>query len=99
MGIFSFLKAKPKAVLGLDITSSSVKLIELSKTAGGYRVEAYMARPLPPNAVVEKNISDAESVTDTIRKVVSQAKPKGVEVACAVAGSADQNYRNARRPQ
>jgi type IV pilus assembly protein PilM len=88
MGIFSFLKAKSKSVLGLDITSSSVKLIELSKVSGGYRVESYMVRPLPVNAVVEKNISDHEAVVDTIRKVVAQAKPRLTEVACAVAGSA-----------
>jgi len=88
MGIFSFLKAKPKSVLGLDITSSSVKLIELSKIGSGYRVDSYMVRPLPLNAVIEKNISDHEGVTETIRKVVAQAKPKTIEVACAVAGSA-----------
>ena len=88
MGMFSFLKVKPKNVLGLDITSSSVKLIELSRAGAGYRVDSYMVRPLPPNAVVEKNISDRDAVVETIRKVVSQAKPKCSEVACAVAGSA-----------
>ena len=88
MGILSFLNAKPKAVLGLDITSSTVKLIELSKSGGKLRVESYMVRPLPPNAVVEKNISDMEAVAETIRKVVAQSKSKLTDVACAVAGSA-----------
>lgn len=87
MGMFSFLNTKSKAVLGLDITSSSVKLIELSKAGGKCRVESYMVRPLPPNAVVEKNISDVAAVADTIRKVVAQAKSKVTDVACAVAGS------------
>lgn len=76
------------AVLGLDITSSSVKLIELSKSGGKYRVESYMVRPLPANAVVEKNVNDVDAVAETIRKVVAQAKPRTTEVACAVAGSA-----------
>ncbi|MCK9502609.1 MAG: pilus assembly protein PilM [Porticoccaceae bacterium] len=88
MGILSFLNAKPKAVLGLDITSSTVKLIELSKSGGKLRVESYMVRPLPPNAVVEKNISDMEAVAETIRKVVAQSKSKLTDVACAVAGAA-----------
>jgi type IV pilus assembly protein PilM len=88
MGILKFLGNKSTAVLGLDITSSSVKLIELSRVGGRYRVESYMVRPLPANAVVEKNISDLDAVVDTIRKVVAQAKPKTQDVACAVSGSA-----------
>lgn len=88
MGIFSFLNNKSKAVLGLDITSSSVKLIELGRVGGRYRIESYMVRPLPPGAVVEKNINDVEAVAETIRKVVAQAKPRTTDVACAVAGSA-----------
>lgn len=88
MGIFGFLNTKPRAVLGLDITSSTVKLIELSRSGGKFRVESYMVRPLPPNAVIEKNISDTEAVAETIRKVVAQSKSKLTDVACAVAGSA-----------
>ncbi len=88
MGIFSFLNNKSRAVLGLDITSSSVKLIELAKAGGRYRVDSYMVRPLPAGAVVEKNINDVEAVAETIRKVVAQSKPKTMDVACAVAGSA-----------
>ena len=49
---------KSNIVLGLDISSTSVKLLELSKNGDRYRVEAYAVEPLPPNAVVEKNISD-----------------------------------------
>jgi len=74
--------------LGLDISSSSVKLIELSRNGSRYRVESYMVRPLPPNTVVEKNINDVDALADTIRKLVTQAKPKNKAVAAAVAGSA-----------
>ncbi|MEA3299567.1 MAG: pilus assembly protein PilM [Pseudomonadota bacterium] len=88
MELFGFLKAKSRPVLGLDITSSSVKLIELSRSGNKYRVESYMVRPLPPNTVVEKNINDVEALADTIRKLVAQAKPKSRDVAAAVAGSA-----------
>jgi type IV pilus assembly protein PilM len=87
MGIFSFLNKQSKAVIGLDITSSTVKLVELSKSGNKYRVESYMVRPLPTNAVVEKNITDAAGVSETIRKVVAHAKTKTSDVACAVSGS------------
>ena len=43
-------------MLGLDISSTSVKLLELSKTGNSYRVESYGVEPLPANAVVEKNM-------------------------------------------
>ncbi|MAT51904.1 MAG: pilus assembly protein PilM [Porticoccaceae bacterium] len=88
MEILRFLRAGHKPVLGLDITSSAVKLIELSQSGGRYRVESYVVRPLPPNTVVEKNINDAEALAETIKKVIAQAKPKTRDVAAAVAGSA-----------
>ncbi len=88
MGIFGFFDKQSKPLIGLDITSTTVKLIELSKSGGRYKVETYMVRPLPPNTVVEKNINDVEALADTIRKLVSQAKPKTKDVALAVAGSA-----------
>ena len=75
-------------MLGLDISSTSVKLLELSKSGGRYRVESYGVEPLPENAVVEKNIADVDGVADAIERVVSRAKTKVKQAAVAVAGSA-----------
>ncbi len=75
-------------MLGLDISSTSVKLLELSKTGNSYRVESYGVEPLPDNAVVEKNISDVEGVGDAIRRLIDRCKTKGKLAAVAVAGSA-----------
>lgn len=88
MGIFGFLDKKTKPVLGLDISSTSVKLLELSRNGDRYRVETYAVRPLPPNAVVEKNINDPEAVAEVIRALVKQSKTKLKQAAVAVAGSA-----------
>lgn len=88
MELLNLLKAKAKPLLGLDISSSSVKLIELSRSGNRYRVESYMVRPLAPNIVVEKNINDVDALADAIRKLVTQAKPRSRAVAAAVAGSA-----------
>lgn len=85
MGIFSFLDQQPKSLLGLDISSSAVKLLEISRNGSRCKVESYLVRPLPPNTVVEKNINDVDALSDTIRKVVSQAKAK--DTAIAVSGS------------
>ena len=83
-----FGKKKTNTLLGLDISSTSVKLLELSWSNDQYKVEAYGVEPLPPNAVVEKNISDVEGVGDAIRRVIARAKPGSKRAALAVAGSA-----------
>ncbi|WP_027330374.1 pilus assembly protein PilM [Marinimicrobium agarilyticum] len=88
MGILSFLEKRAKPVLGLDISSTSVKLLELSRHGDRYRVETYAVRPLPPGSVVEKNINDPEAVADVVRTVVKQSKTKLKSAAVAVAGSA-----------
>ena len=88
MGILGFLERKSKPVLGLDISSTSVKLLELSRHGDGYRVESYAVKALPPNAVVEKNINEVEVVGDVVAAVVQSSKTKVKEGAVAVAGSA-----------
>lgn len=75
-------------MLGLDISSTSVKLLELSRAGDRYRVESYAVEPLPPNAVVEKNISDVEGVGEAIGRVVARSRTGLRNAAVAVAGSA-----------
>ena len=86
--MLSFLNKGPNTMLGLDISSTSVKLLELSKSGGKYRVESYGVEPLPENAVVEKNIADVEGVGEAIQRLVDRAKTKVKNAAVAVAGSA-----------
>ena len=86
--MFAFLNKRPVSILGLDISSTSVKLLELSKSGGEYKVESYGVEPLPENAVVEKNISDVEGVGEAIERVVERCKTKVKLAAVAVAGSA-----------
>ena len=83
-----FLSKKNTSLLGLDISSTSVKLLELSLQGERYRVESYGVEPLPQNAVVEKNIADVEGVGDAITRLIAKAKPKTKNVAVAVSGSA-----------
>ncbi|MDB6061319.1 MAG: pilus assembly protein PilM [Verrucomicrobiaceae bacterium] len=83
-----FGKKRTLPVLGVDISSSSVKLLELSRSGDQYRVESYAVASLPPNAVVEKNIAEVEAVADVLRTAHGRAKTKIKAVAVAVAGSA-----------
>lgn len=85
MGLFT---RKSKQVIGLDISSTSVKMVELSANSQGYQLESFAVKALPKGAVVEKNINDVDAVADTIRQVVLSTKPKSKNAAVAVAGSA-----------
>ncbi len=92
--MFSIFQRKKPAIIGLDISSTAIKLLEFSKTSsmgrGGaqYRVESYAVESLPENAVVEKNIADVDAVGETIRNVVKRSGSRAKHVAVAVSGSA-----------
>ena len=86
--VFGLFGKKSNAMLGLDISSTSVKLLELSRSGDRYRVEAYGVEPLPPSAVIEKNIGDVEAVGEAIKRVVARSKSSVKPAAVAVAGSA-----------
>ncbi len=77
-----------KPVLGLDITTSSVKLIELSKSGSGYRVESFAAEPTPVNAINEKAIVDVEAVGEAVRRAVKRAGARSRLAAVAISGDA-----------
>ncbi|MCP5149962.1 MAG: pilus assembly protein PilM [Ectothiorhodospiraceae bacterium] len=85
MGLFS---QRHQPVVGVDVSSTAVKLLELSRHGSKYRVEAYSVEPLPPNAVVEKNITDVEAVGEAIRRARHRAQTKNKFSSLAVPGSA-----------
>jgi len=77
-----------KALLGLDITTSSVKLIELSRHGDAYRVDAYAAEATPLNSVNEKAIVDAQIVGEAVRRAVKRSGTKTRDAAVAISGDA-----------
>ncbi|CAK0758438.1 Type IV pilus inner membrane component PilM [Gammaproteobacteria bacterium] len=74
--------------VGIDISSSVIKLIELSRPDSGYRVESYAAVPLPSNAISERNIVDVEAVGEAIKKAVKRSGTRTKLASVAVSGSA-----------
>lgn len=81
-------KSSARPLIGLDITTSSVKLIELSMSGGQYRVESYAAEATPPNSINEKAIVDATAVGDAIKRAVKRSGARAKEVAVAISGDA-----------
>ncbi len=80
--------AKTSPVLGIDISSTTVKLLELSRQGGSYRVESYAVAHLPPEAVIEKDVNQVETVGALIRDLVARSKTRVKRIAAAVSGSA-----------
>lgn len=96
LALLDLFKKKSTALLGVDISSSSIKLLELSRQGDKkFRVERYFSRPLPEGAVVEKNISNLEAVGEEILKLSTLAKTGASMVACSVKRSP----RPFRRPR
>ena len=46
--------SRSRPLIGLDITTSSIKLIELTQSGRSFRAESYAAEPTPPNSINEK---------------------------------------------
>src|SRR6266699_2369010 len=78
--------AKGKLALGLDIGSSSVKLVQLKEAKRGYILEAFGVSPLPPEAIVDGALMNSTAIVEAIRQLVSQYKLKNREVAIGVSG-------------
>lgn len=81
------LKRKEPALLGIDISSAAVKLLELNRSGSRYVVENYMVAPLPQDAVVDKDITNVEAIGDAIKTACARADTKLKHAAVAVAGS------------
>ncbi|WP_067518822.1 pilus assembly protein PilM [Endozoicomonas ascidiicola] len=86
--MFGLLKNKSNTVLGVDISSTSVKVLELGMSGSKYKVEAFGTAKLPPGAVVENNIQELEVIGEAVAKALSNSRT-GVKLgAAAVSGSA-----------
>ena len=88
MGLGDLFTQKQPVVLGLDISSTAIKLLELSQSGDRLRVESYAVEPLPANSVIEKNIADVEAVGAAIKRAVKRSASRTKLAAVAVAGSA-----------
>lgn len=73
-----------KGLVGVDISSTSVKVLELSVKNNQYRVESYGLVPLLENSVVEKNILNPEAVADALTRSINLANPQAINAAIAV---------------
>ncbi|MCG5501889.1 type IV pilus assembly protein PilM [Ectothiorhodospira lacustris] len=82
------LARKRPTLIGIDISSTSVKMVELSRSGNSYRVEGYSVEPLAGSAVVEKTIQDVDAVGQAVRSAYRRLGSTNKLCALAVPSSA-----------
>lgn len=86
---FSILNPKARSLVGLNISSSAVKMVELSGGRGGdYQLECYAIEPLPEGAVMDGNISNHDGVTEAIARCWKRLDTATKYVAMALPAAA-----------
>ncbi len=83
----SWFNRNQSALLGIDISTAAVKLLELSRTGARYKVESYAVAPLPQDAIIDKNITNVEVIGNAIKAAVKQSGTRAKQACVAVAGS------------
>ena len=85
----SFFSRDPAPLLGIDVSSSSVKLVELGRTRAGQLVlERCAMEPLERGWITDGNIEKFDDVAQAIRRVVRNSGSKTRQVAMALPASA-----------
>jgi len=75
-----------KDSIGLDIGSSTIKLAELKETKRGYQLKNIGEALLPPEAIVNKVITNREAVSEALYTLIEDLRIKTKNVAISISG-------------
>ena len=84
----SLFSNKSEGVMGIDISSTGIKLVELTRSRSGFELASMAMVPLPRDAIVENTIIDSTAVSEALTEAVRNARPSTKNAALAVAGNA-----------
>ncbi len=78
---------RSRGVVGLDIGSSAVKLVELKeRRSGEFHLQRVGLEPLSPEAIVDGSIMDSSLVVDAIQKLADETGARSPNFATSVSG-------------
>lgn len=83
----NFFRSKPKSIVGIDIGSHAIKVVELAGSAANPRVTAWGSAPLPKGAFNDDTIANAEAIADTIQGLLVQSNVTAKAASVAVSSS------------
>ncbi|EFQ65641.1 type IV pilus assembly protein PilM [Pseudomonas sp. FP597] len=81
-----FFRRKADTLLGIDINDTSLKLVELGRSAAGYSIQAYATQDLPAHAVVDGAVLDIDGVARALTAALSRLQSPARGAAVAVTG-------------
>ncbi|MBF0564640.1 MAG: type IV pilus assembly protein PilM [Nitrospirae bacterium] len=75
-----------KSLLGLDIGSSYLKVVQLKDLKEGFELELFDFLQIPPNVIVDDAIADSARLTEAIKEIVKKSKAKTKNVVISISG-------------
>jgi len=73
-------------VLGLDIGSSSIKLVQLKEKKGRYILQKFGIKPLDSDVIVDGTVMDAARLVTAIKDLLKETEAKLKNVAVSISG-------------
>ena len=84
-GVFEAFKTKAPTLIGVDVASTSIKLVELSEAGkGSYRLDRYTIEPLAKDTVQDGNIANLDQVSDALKRAWKRLGSRNRNVAMAL---------------
>ena len=83
-----FLRAATPPMIGVDISSSSVKMVELSKSKGVYAIERYAIESLSKDAITDGNINNLDAVSESVQRAWKRLGTRIKNVSMALPAAA-----------
>lgn len=77
-----------RQLVGLDIGSSAIKLVQLKESKGRYFLQKFGVKPLEPEVIVDGTVMDEGRVVSAIRELFDESKVKNKQVAISISGHA-----------
>ena len=81
------LLARSKGFIGLDIGTSSIKLLEIEESKGGYRLRNFGISSLPKDSIVNGSILNHDALVNAIQKLTSNLKIKTRNTVTSISGN------------
>jgi type IV pilus assembly protein PilM len=75
-----------KNLIGVDIGSSSIKVCQIRETRKSYNLVSFGYAPLPPQAIVDGQVMDGNTVADTLQQIWHSARIRQKECSLGVSG-------------
>jgi type IV pilus assembly protein PilM len=86
---FEFLSTQTPPLIGVDISSSYIKMVEIvDRGKGLYGVERYVIEPLPKDTVTDGNIANIEAAGEVMKRAHKQLGTRIKNIALALPSSA-----------